>query len=99
MSELKYFCQEPWSTWDFLAGKIGLGQAKQNCTLTCTYDQVFEVHCTADWGTHGLSIENKSQKMLEDDGNGLGPSFLLVSINVRKQGPLKGKHWYKTIFH
>ena len=52
-------------------------------------DQLFLLHCTADWGQHGLRIVNKSQKMLEDDGNGLAPSFLLVSINVRKRGPLK----------
>ena len=75
--------------WDFLVGKMGLGQAEQNRTLNCTYDQLFVLHCTADWGQHGLSIVNKSQKMLEDDGNGLAPSFLLVSINVRKLGPLK----------
>jgi hypothetical protein len=27
--------------------------------------------------------------MLEDDGNGLAPSFFLVSINLRKRGPLE----------
>ena len=77
--------------WDFLVGKMGLGQAEQNRTLNCTYDQLFVLHCTADWGQHGLSIVNKSQKMLEDDGNGLAPSFLLVSINVASV-KLKKKH-------
>ena len=24
------------------------GQAVQDCTLICTYDQLFELHCTAD---------------------------------------------------
>jgi hypothetical protein len=85
--------------WDFLVGKMGLGQAEQNRTLNCTYDQLFVLHCTADWGQHGLSIVNKSQKMLEDDGNGLAPSFLLVSINVRKLGPLKiEKYWHLLFF-
>ena len=50
--------------------------AKLNKTVHSTVymiDQLFLLHCTrtADWGQHGLSIVNKSQKMLEDDGNGL----------------------------
>ena len=61
----------------------------KNGSPYCTYDQLFVLHYAADWRQLDLSIVNKSQKMLEDDGNGLAPSFLLVSINVRKRGPLK----------
>ena len=50
--------------------------AKLNRTVHSTVhmiDQLFLLHCTctADWRKHGFSIVNKSQKMLEDDGNGL----------------------------
>ena len=31
-----------------LIGEMDLGQAVQDCTLICTYDQLFELHCTAD---------------------------------------------------
>ena len=73
----------------YLVGKMGLGQAEQNCSLNCTYDQLFVLHCTVDWHQHGLSIVNKSQKMWENYGNGLACLFLLLSKNVRKRGPLK----------
>ena len=36
----------------YLVGEMGLGQAVQDCTLICTYDQLFELHCTADWHQH-----------------------------------------------
>ena len=48
-----------------MVDKIDLGQAEQNCSLNCTYDQLFVLHCTADWRKHGLSIVNKFQKVCE----------------------------------
>jgi hypothetical protein len=29
---------------DYLVDKMDLGQAKQNCTLNCTYDQLFVLY-------------------------------------------------------
>ena len=29
---------------------MGLGQAEQDCTLNCTYDQLFLLHCTGQGG-------------------------------------------------
>ena len=30
----------------YLVGEMDLDQAVQDCTLICTYDQLFELHCT-----------------------------------------------------
>ena len=32
----------------YLVGEMDLGQAVQDCTLIWLYDQLFELHCTAD---------------------------------------------------
>ena len=45
--------------------------------------------CTALYSWLVAAWPQYCQQITEDDGNCLAPSFLLVSINVRKQGPLK----------
>ena len=32
----------------YILHEMDLGQAVQVCTLICTYDQLFELYCTAD---------------------------------------------------
>jgi hypothetical protein len=59
--------------------KVVLQYQYQNFSIVLQYKTARLVHpwfllhctCTADWRKHGFSIVNKSQKMLEDDGNGL----------------------------
>ena len=48
----------------FYGWRNGLGHSctVQDCKLKCTYGQMFELHCTADWHQHGLSMANNSKK-------------------------------------
>ena len=36
----------------YLIGEMDLGQAVQDCTLICTYGQLFDLHCTDDLHQH-----------------------------------------------
>ena len=46
----------------YLVGEMVLGQAVQDCTLICTYDQLFELHCTADLHQHCQQFKEELQK-------------------------------------
>ena len=52
----------------YLVGVTGLGQTVEDCALICIYDQLFKLHCKADWLQHCQQFKGSSQILLLELG-------------------------------